>query len=120
MSAPSPAHLTMIVGSGRDLVRAAPLYRELRRRDTIRVALVLTGQERDADLSKNLNLVNVYFDGVPVPRDEGCVAGQGWTWTDNSKTALEFCEDACTSLESGDVTDIAIEIMCSEDQLVVI
>jgi hypothetical protein len=68
----------------------------------------------------NLNLVNVYFDDAPVPRDEGCAAGQGWTWTDDSRTTLEFCEDACTALESGDVTNIAVEIMCSEDQVIVV
>lgn len=70
----------------------------------------------------NLDLVNVYFDGVAVPRNDNCAVegGNGWTWTDETRTALEFCEASCESLESGNVTDLDIEIMCSEDDIVIL
>lgn len=58
-------HMTLIVGSGRDLVRVAPLYRELRRRGNAGLALVLTGQERDADLMSG------YFRGLTLPQPDG-------------------------------------------------
>lgn len=86
MSAPSPAHLTMIVGSGRDLVRAAPLYRELRRRDTMRVALVLTGQERDADLMSG------YFRGLALPQPDGLLEPGGGTRTEQTGRTFAACE----------------------------
>ena len=68
----------------------------------------------------NLDLVNVYFDGVAVPRDDGCQSGIGWSWIDDSRQIIEFCEQACAMLESQQVSEIAIKIMCREEKVIVI
>ena len=70
----------------------------------------------------DLNLVNIYFDGTGVPRNDNCAVegGEGWTWTDDTRTAFEFCENTCDALQSGDAEDLSIEIMCSEEQIIVI
>jgi hypothetical protein len=68
----------------------------------------------------NLDWVNVYFDGEALPRDDGCTQNTGWRWVDDSREAIEFCENACDALKNGDVTDVSVEIMCSESDVVVI
>lgn len=68
----------------------------------------------------NLDLVNVYFDNVAVPRDDGCSTGSGWTWVDDARTTIRFCEQSCAMLESGQVSEMSIKIMCNEDGVVVV
>ena len=65
-------------------------------------------------------LKKVYFDDTPIPRDDGCAETTGWTWIDDNSTTIEFCEEACATLSSGGVGDIAIEIMCSEQQIFIV
>lgn len=69
----------------------------------------------------NLNLVNVYVNQTqPVPRDKGCAAETGWTWSDDTRTEITLCKEACKMLQTGDVTDLSIMIMCTEDSVLVI
>ncbi len=78
----------------------------------------------------DMNLVNIYFDkGVDpvtgastgaVGRDDGCASGVGWTWMDEERTAIMFCEQACNTLQQQSVGEIAVEIMCNPHQVVVI
>ena len=68
----------------------------------------------------DLDLVNVYIDDEAVPRDADCAQGKGWWWTDDSRTAIEFCDDACDLVESGDADEVTIRIMCNEGQVVVV
>lgn len=62
------------------------------------------------------DVVNFYFvidgDEEVVPHDEGCVQGLGWTWTDSSHEAVEFCAEACDQLKSGDVVGISARFGC--------
>jgi hypothetical protein len=69
----------------------------------------------------NLDLVNVYFNGnYPVPMDKDCGGGMGWTWTDDSRTAIEFCDSACGAMQAGDVSDVSIKIMCTVDEVIIL
>jgi hypothetical protein len=61
------------------------------------------------------NLVNVYLDDTPVPRDDDCSTGSGWFWRDASSTAIEFCEDTCATAKDGSTDSISIKIMCKAD-----
>jgi hypothetical protein len=72
--------------------------------------------EKNADL----DLVNVYFDGTAVPRDTGCAHGIGWTWVDDSRRMIQFCEHQCSLLEASRVSEIVIKIMCDESELVLV
>jgi hypothetical protein len=60
----------------------------------------------------NPDEVNVYFDGVPVGFDEGCVNGGGWDWTDGTHTAIEFCSGSCAELQSLTVENINVTFGC--------
>jgi hypothetical protein len=68
----------------------------------------------------DLDLVNVRFDGEPVPRDDGCAFATGWQWADEARTTIAFCEEACNTLRSGTVSQIAGEIACRPQDVVVI
>jgi hypothetical protein len=57
--------------------------------------------------------VNFYFDDVVVPYDEDCAQGVGWTWTDDTHTAVEFCDQACEQLQGGGVSDISAKFGCA-------
>ena len=45
-------------------------------------------------------LVNVYFDGNVVPYDANCQAGKGWRWKDDTYREIEFCSEACDTLQT--------------------
>ncbi|MCK9523741.1 MAG: VWA domain-containing protein [Proteobacteria bacterium] len=77
------------------------------------------GELTDPD-SINLDWVNVTFDGTPVPRDDGCQAQQGWTWANADRTAIQFCSQACQTLESGSVDQINVQMACSEEDVIII
>jgi hypothetical protein len=68
----------------------------------------------------NTDRVNVLFDGTPVPRDNGCAKGEGWTWADDERTTIQFCEGACTQIENDSVDSIQIQIACSDSDVVVV
>ena len=75
----------------------------------------------DIDRSQlNLDLVNVSFDGVAVPRDDDCAKGTGWTWMDNEKTSIQFCNKACKKLESESVDEVKLQIACSAEDVNVV
>lgn len=73
----------------------------------------------DIDRSNlNMDLVNISVSGKNVeseaiPRDDDCAKKTGWTWTDDGKTTIKFCEDACKRLESGDIEQVSMEFACS-------
>lgn len=69
---------------------------------------ILPGLSPEADKDK----VNFYFDGEVVGHDPGCAAGTGWTWTDATKTAVDFCEKACDAMKSGDVAKVTAKFGC--------
>jgi hypothetical protein len=68
----------------------------------------------------NLDLVNVRFDGEAIPRDDGCVADKGWTWADDDRTVIQFCDKACNTLKSGAVSQVSGEIACRPEDVVVV
>jgi hypothetical protein len=68
----------------------------------------------------NLDLVNVRFDGEAVPRDDGCAAATGWRWADESRTVIEFCEQACDRLKSGSVSEVTGEIACRPQDVIIV
>jgi len=60
-------------------------------------------------------LVKFYFDGTEVPFDDGCAAGDGWSWTDATKTEVEFCGQACIELTNHAVSDVSATFGCRPD-----
>lgn len=77
----------------------------------------------------NMDLVNIYFDKTvdangqvtgAIGRDDNCAAGLGWTFVDEEKTTIRFCEAACNQLQEQSVEEISIEIMCSAGQVIVV
>ncbi|MBN2525049.1 MAG: VWA domain-containing protein [Deltaproteobacteria bacterium] len=68
----------------------------------------------------NYDLVMVKFDGEQIPRDDNCKTGKGWRWTNDAHTTIEFCEDACGTLESGDVEGVKVELACNVEQVIVV
>ncbi len=60
----------------------------------------------------NADEVNFYFDDVVVGQDEDCAQNKGWTWTDDTHSAVEFCKEACDELRSGDVDTISATFGC--------
>ncbi|MCP4674122.1 MAG: hypothetical protein GY854_01100 [Deltaproteobacteria bacterium] len=47
-----------------------------------------------------------------VVLDEGCALGQGWSWTDDTYSAFEFCEEACDRWKHRYCTVITAELDC--------
>jgi hypothetical protein len=68
----------------------------------------------------DLDLVNVMFDDTPVPRDDNCAGKQGWSWANDERDAIEFCQASCDKLKSGAVDTVTVDIMCSEGDVVVL
>jgi hypothetical protein len=49
-----------------------------------------------------------------IPGNPDCANGKtGWTWTDDTNTAIKMCEDECTKLKSGGCPVITAEFGCS-------
>jgi Mg-chelatase subunit ChlD len=87
--------------------------------ETVAVSCSYEIGEQDTD-AVDLDLVNLRFDGQPVPRDDGCAAGQGWRWKDDTRTTIELCDAACDTLKSGSVSTVTGEIACSIEDVVVV
>ncbi|MCP4678999.1 MAG: VWA domain-containing protein [Deltaproteobacteria bacterium] len=68
----------------------------------------LTLPNEDSDASK----VNVYFDNDVVGFDSECLHDKGWDWTDSTHTAVEFCQEACDELKTGDVDEVKATFGC--------
>jgi hypothetical protein len=68
----------------------------------------------------DLDLVNVYLDDEPIPRDDGCAVGVGWSWADDQRTSIVLCDEACDILETTIVDEIRVEIACTEDELIIV
>ena len=68
----------------------------------------------------NLDYVNITFDDTPVPRDDDCANGTGWTWTDDKRTQFEFCEAACDALTGNSVDHVSVTIACNPDDVVIV
>jgi hypothetical protein len=81
--------------------------------DTIAAMLVsCTYAVGDPAPSADPGNVNVYLDGVVVGYDEGCAQGKGWTWTDDTHTAIELCGEACDELGGGAADDLSARLGC--------
>ena len=76
--------------------------------------------DNSADEALDLDLVNIFFDATPVPRDDSCTAATGWTWTDSSRSEIRFCKDACSKLVSGLVHVVRGEIACKPQDVIII
>ncbi len=68
------------------------------------------------DPNVDVDNVNFYFviNGVEqrIGWDDNCAAGKGWTWRNPEHTIVEFCAEACETLQSGVVESILIEYGC--------
>ncbi len=81
--------------------------------------------EYDVDIQSQVdwNEVNFFFrkggsDEV-VPFDDNCAAGKGWRWIGTDHSRIEFCTEACQTLESGAVDLIRGEFGCPQIVIVV-
>ena len=63
--------------------------------------------------------VLVFLDGEKIGRDDGCKKGDGWSWTSDAHTSIEFCSALCAQLESGEFDNIEVSLACSEDDVLV-
>jgi hypothetical protein len=61
------------------------------------------------------NKVNFYFDGNVVGKNDGCATGVGWTWTDATQSAVEFCGQSCAAIKDGSVQDISATFGCDTE-----
>jgi Mg-chelatase subunit ChlD len=68
----------------------------------------------------NYDWVMVTFDGVQIPRNDGCRTGEGWTWMNETHSTIEFCDDSCAMLESGNVGGIKVELACDADDVLIV
>ncbi len=72
--------------------------------------------EHPDDPMVDVDNVNFYFeiDGEEelVLYDADCAVGVGWTWRDPEHTIVEFCGEACETVESGKVDKILIAYGC--------
>lgn len=72
----------------------------------------------EPDGNVDMDEVNFYFDyddgndPVVIPYDEDCAAGVGWTWMNDEKTQVLFCEEACEKLKTGEVKQITATYGC--------
>lgn len=51
--------------------------------------------------------IQFYLDDQPVPQldsPELCLTESGWVYTDNTRSTIEFCNDACAAVRSGTET----------------
>ena len=67
---------------------------------------------RSPDPSADPTLVNFYFDGVGVPVDRDGTCDNGWAWTDDSHTRVQFCGTYCDDIMSRRVTEISATWGC--------
>jgi hypothetical protein len=58
------------------------------------------------------NLVNFYFDGAAVPRDDDGECDNGWRWTDADHDRVVFCGTHCDALLGSTVTDVSATWGC--------
>jgi hypothetical protein len=90
------------------------------------VAVSCQFQVGDIDRSDlNMDLVNISVSGTTIdseaiPRDDDCAQKTGWTWTDEEKTTIKFCEAACNRLESGDIDQVLMEFACSAEDVIIL
>lgn len=61
--------------------------------------------------------VNFYFtkDGAQdevIYKVDDCSSGQGWHWTDDTQTKVEFCAQTCERLKAGDVNGVKATFGC--------
>ncbi len=66
----------------------------------------------------NLDYVTITFDDEKIPRDDDCANGTGWTWTDNTRTGIQFCDAACEAMAS--IEEVSVTIACSLDDVPII
>jgi hypothetical protein len=66
----------------------------------------------DPNAAADPDKVNFYFDDEVVGYDEGCAKGTGWQWANTEHTKVEFCDEACDRLKSGDVATVSAKFGC--------
>ncbi len=75
------------------------------------VSCVYEFDEMDDTVDKDK--VNLYFDGTVVGLDEDCAKNKGWRWTDDERTKIEFCQEACDTLQEGGISNISATFGCN-------
>ncbi len=90
--------------------------------DSIGQAVVVSClyQIGDVDPTADLDLTNIYFDGNGLLRGNSCDGDADWAWGNDEKTQIEFCPAACSMLESGEVEELKVLIMCTEDDVIIV
>ena len=90
--------------------------------DSIGQAVVVSCRYQLGEIPDNANpaYTNIYFDGVGLTRGTTCTGEVDWIWGDAEMTTIQFCEDACTLLESGGVGQLNVIVMCNEDDVIVV
>ncbi len=66
----------------------------------------------DPGPSADPNKVNFYMDDDVVPFDNGCEFGIGWTWVDEEHTTVQFCDQSCGQLKTGDIDNVTAKFGC--------
>ncbi len=74
----------------------------------------------DVPETADVNLTNIYFDTKGLLRGNDCSGDANWIWGNDEKTVIEFCPQACNMLESGQVQELQIVVMCTEDEVIII
>jgi hypothetical protein len=75
--------------------------------------------EQDTE-AVNLDYVNIRINGEFIGRDDGCAKGQGWSWTNESRTSIELCDEACDTLAVNPASEIKGEIACNPEDVVIV
>ncbi len=91
--------------------------------DSIGQAVIVSCQYQLSNVPEGADraLTNIYFDGQGLLRGESCSdAGAGWIWGDDDMTIIEFCPDACASLESGAVEQLRVVMACSPEDVLIV
>jgi hypothetical protein len=57
-------------------------------------------------------LVNFYFDGTSIRRNDDKDCEDGWQWTNDDKTKMKFCKTSCDQLKSGSVNEVKATFGC--------
>ena len=112
-----PDQLNAIVNSG---CTGSPTYFDAQNQQQLQEALEEIAESvvsctydiEEPDATADPDEVNFYFDNEVVPYDEDCQDGTGWTWTNDEHTQMEFCDEACEKLKTGQVEEISAKFGC--------
>lgn len=82
------------------------------------VSCVFDVEEQEKDKT-DMTKVNFYFDDKVVGLDADCANGSGWTWLNDEKSKVQFCEKACGRLKNREVKEISATFGCPTEIILV-